>query len=213
MPCWVQRAQGLSGSPHEPQGCAAPLGAENHPELDEGPASVLRWFPDTFHDFRVASVSHFRVYQPHQTRRGTLLWLFYFPLILSVWGPGPPWWGSGSTRVQAPEAEMQSTYGLRQGPASGSCPCTALQRRSGPRVEPQAPRPDLAWPSLRRAVWLLQLDDSVGWGPCTHGTRRLASVVGRRAGTALLARFGGPWAQLAPHHPTTHSSLLPLSTG
>lgn len=143
MPCWVQRAQGLSGSPHEPQGCAAPLGAENHPELDEGPASVLRWFPDTFHDFRVASVSHFRVYQPHQTRRGTLLWLFYFPLILSVWGPGPPWWGSGSTRVQAPEAEMQSKV-CGRGPPRGAAPAPRFSGAQAPGWSRKLP--DLTWP-------------------------------------------------------------------
>lgn len=66
VPCWAPRARGLSGSPHEPQGCAAPVGAENHPELDERACFCAVVFLTPPDGLRVASVSYFRVHQPRQ---------------------------------------------------------------------------------------------------------------------------------------------------
>lgn len=93
----------------------------------------------------------------------------------------------------------------------GSCPCAALHWHPGPRGKPQARRPDSAWPSLGGEHGL-PTGWPCGWGRCTHGNRRLASVLGRRAGTALLAHVGGPWAELPcvtpPHTPVCSRSVL-----
>lgn len=129
---------------------------------------------------------------------------------MSIWGPGPPRWGSGSARLQAPEAELQNEARAAAHLSLRELPLHPLQWRSGPRVKLQAPRPDLAWPRPGGGVWPLQLGDPVGWGPCTNRTRRLASVPGRRAvHWLILVAPGQSWPRVTPPHAPVcfHSAL------
>ena len=129
---------------------------------------------------------------------------------MSVWGPGPPQWGSGR-HVCRPGSRAAEWCPWRWPSCHrGSCPCAAPHWHPGSRVKLQARRPDSAWPSLGGSM-ASQLGGPVGGDGALTGTEGWR-LLGRRAGTALLAHFGGPWAELPrvtpPHTPVCCRSVL-----